>query len=320
MSSSPKPARDKNSLTGLNAISSTTAPENDPPRSGGSSSSTAERFALSGPSLILDQRVHAYRRDIADIALAGQLFAPHYARPLVRGCGSRSAFVHREASSDVEPVSELLPGEQFAVLEISGHWAWGYCRADHYVGYVEAIALTEPFEPTHVVAALAAPILPEPDAHVPALGQYPMGARVRGHEDRGFLATDSGFIPFTHVREIGAWEHDAVQVAGRMIGLPYVPGGRSGRGTNCSGLVQLSLGLCGIPAPRDSDLQRVLGRPLAEGQALQRGDLVFYDGHVGIMADANRLIHADGKAGRIVAEPLPDVDAYGPILDRRRLA
>lgn len=205
------------------------------------------------------------------------------------------------------------------MLEISGHWAWGYCRADHYVGYVEAIALTEPVEPTHIVAAVSAPILPEPDAHAPALGQYPMGARVTGHESHGFLATDSGFIPFTHVREIGAWEHDPVKVAERMIGVPWIAGGRSGRGTNCSGLVQLSLALCGIPAPRDSDLQRTLGRPLAEDEAVQRGDLVFFANHVGIMADGERLIHADGKAGAIVGEPLAGVAAVTPVVERRRL-
>src|SRR3546814_16100351 len=93
-----------------------------------SSAITAERFSLAGPSLILDARVHAYRRDLADVALAGQLFAPHYARALVRQCGSRPTFVFSTPSSEGQPASELLPGEEFAVLEFSGRWAWGYCR------------------------------------------------------------------------------------------------------------------------------------------------------------------------------------------------
>ena len=98
------------------------------PANGASSSSTAERFRLTGPSLTLDPRIHAYRDDIADIGLAGQVFAPHYARPLVRGCGSRAGVrARRRPTTTAEAVTELLPGEDFAVLEYAGGWAWGYC-------------------------------------------------------------------------------------------------------------------------------------------------------------------------------------------------
>ena len=275
-------------------------PPAGPSRNGDSSSSTAERFSLSGPSLILDERVHAYRRDIADIALAGQIFAPHYAKPLIRGCGTRPAFVHPKPSFEVPPSSELLPGEAFAVLEISGGWAWGYCRHDHYVGYVEAIALVDAPPPTHIVAAPEALILPEPDIHVPALAKLPMGSRITGHEQSDFLATDIGFVSFTQVRPIGAQEHDPVLVAKRLLGAPYLLGGRSPRGIDCSGLVQVSLGFCGIPAPRDSDQQRALGEELAEADALRHGDLVFFEGHVGMMVDETNLIHATAHSGRVV--------------------
>lgn len=304
-----------------NGTSSRTAtPRAEPPRNEASSFSTAERFTLSGPSLVLDERVHAYRRDIADIALAGQLFAPHYARPLVRGCGTRPAFVYPAPSVEQPISSELLPGEAFAVLEISGGWAWGYSRHDHYVGYVEAISLIEAPPPTHVVAAIEASILPEPDVHVPHLATLPMGARVTGHEQSGFLATDVGFIAFTQVRAIGAYEHDPVTVAGRLVDSPYLLGGRSPRGIDCSGLVQVSHGLCGIPTPRDSDQQRVLGQPLEDTAALQRGDLIFFEGHVGMMVDAQDLIHATGHHGRTVIEPLAAVAGRTPIVDRRRLS
>jgi cell wall-associated NlpC family hydrolase len=213
----------------------------------------------------------------------------------------------------------LLPGEAFAVLEISGGWAWGYCRHDHYVGYVEAIALVDAPPPTHLVAALEAPILPEPSIHVPALATLPMGARVAGHEHNGFLATDTGFLAFTQVRPIDAYERDPVAVAERLLGAPYLLGGRSPRGIDCSGLVQLSLAFCGIRAPRDSDQQRVLGELLAEDAALQRGDLIFFEGHVGMMMDAERLIHATVHTNKTLIEPLADVAARNPILQRRRL-
>ena len=302
-----------------NGISSRTAPRAGPPRNGASSSSTAERFTLTGPSLPLDERVHAYRRDLADIALAGQLFAPHYARPLTKACGTRPALVYPEGSYAAKPSSELLPGEEFALLELSGHWGWGYCRHDHYVGYVEAIALVDPLPPTHVVADAAAAILAEPDVHAATLASLPMGARVSGHESRGYLATDLGFIAFTQVRAIDAFEHDPVTVAERLLGAPYLLGGRTSTGIDCSGLVQLSLGLCGIPAPRDSDQQRVLGTALSEVAPLERGDILFFEGHVGLMVDGESLIHATGHVGSVVVEPLAQVAARTPVLDRRRL-
>jgi cell wall-associated NlpC family hydrolase len=270
--------------------------------------------------LVLDERVHAYRRDIADIALAGQIFAPHYARPVMRGCGMRATFVRPSPSAEAPPSSQLLPGEEFAVLEVSGGWAWGYCRHDHYVGYVEAIDLVEPLAATHLVAAARAPIFAEPDDRTPALATLPMGSRLSGHEQGGFLATESGFIGFTHVREIAAVEHDPVAVAERLVGAPYLLGGRSSAGIDCSGLVQIALGLCGVRAPRDSDQQRALGFPLGARTKLERGDLVFFEGHVGLMHGPDELIHATGHHGETVIEPLATVAKRTAVLERRRLA
>jgi cell wall-associated NlpC family hydrolase len=263
--------------------------------------------------------VHAYRRDIADIALAGRVIAPHYARPMMRSCGVRPAFMRYKANPDGVLGSELLPGEQFAVLEIAGGWAWGYSRHDHYVGFVEAIELADPIEPTHIVAAVQAPIHAEPDVNAAVLAHLPMGARVHGEERHGFLLTEFGYLPFTDVREVGAVEQDPVAVAQRLLGSPYLLGGRTSTGIDCSGLVQLSLAFCGIASPRDSDQQRVLGRALGEDEPLQRGDLVFFEGHVGFMTDGEQLLHATANAGAVVAEPLAAVHARNPIQERRRL-
>jgi hypothetical protein len=124
-------------LTASNAISSRNAPPTKQPGNEASSSSTAERFALTGPSIILDPRIHAYRSDLADVALAGQLFAPHYARPVTRHC-RKKASVHEAASSESEVLFEIEAGEEFALLDVTGCWAWGYRRSDHRVGYVKA--------------------------------------------------------------------------------------------------------------------------------------------------------------------------------------
>ena len=221
----------------------------------------------------------------------------------------------------VEPIgSQLLPGEEFAVLEISGGWAWGYSRHDHYVGYVEAISLIEAPPATHIVAALEAQILPEPDVNVPALAKLPMGSKVTGHEQAGFLATDVGYIAFTEVRELGSYEQDPVAVGERLIGCPYLLGGRAPDGIDCSGLVQVSHAFCGIPVPRDSDQQRAVGGRLDDSEELKRGDLIFFEGHVGMMADGTNLLHATGRRGAVVVEPLVEVDGRNPILERRRIA
>ena len=205
------------------------------------------------------------------------------------------------------------------MLDISGGFAWGYCRHDHYVGYVEAIELIAGPPATHVVAAAEAAILPEPDVHVPPLATLPMGARTTGHEQSGFLATDVGFIAFTQVRPVDAFEHDPVSVAERLLGKPYLLGGRTSRGIDCSGLVQLSLGLCGMAAPRDSDQQRVLGKPLPDGSPLARGDLICFEGHVGLMMDGEALIHANSRTGNVAIEPLAGVAERNPVIARRRL-
>lgn len=155
---------------------------------------------------------------------------------------------------------------------------------------------------------------------MPHLATLPMGSRVTGHEQSGFLSTDVGFIAFTQVRELGSFEHDPVAVAERLVGSPYLLGGRSPSGIDCSGLVQLSLGLCGIPSPRDSDQQRALGQPIADDAPLKRGDLISFEGHIGMMVDTEHLIHATGHHGSTTIEPLSGVAERTPILQRRRLA
>jgi Bacterial dipeptidyl-peptidase Sh3 domain len=130
-------------LTASNGTSGR-APPGGNPASEGFSSRTDDRFHLTGPSLVLDPRVHAYRKDIADIGLAGQIFAPHYARPLARRATGDGARVYLDPSPDAEIVAELAPGEAFAVLEYAAGWAWGYVRASHLVGYVEPERLIDP--------------------------------------------------------------------------------------------------------------------------------------------------------------------------------
>lgn len=253
------------------------------------------------------------------------MFAPHYARPLVHGCTAVTAEMRAEPSANATAVSELLRGDRFAVVDVSGGWAWGYSLHDHYVGYVALGALDTPFEPTHRVVSTAALVFRAADIKSPVMARLPMGVAVAGTLVGNFLETAQGFIHLRHLRPVGETEADPVAVAERLIGAPYKWGGRSGDGLDCSGLVQLALAFAGISAPRDSDQQAALGREIAADEPLRRGDLVFFPGHVGFMGDAGTLVHANAFWMATVREPLADVvarlssDHAQPIVARRRL-
>lgn len=265
------------------------------------------------------------RRDVADVALARRVFAPHYALPLDHGCVVTAAAMRARPDADAPAVSELLLGECFAVVDSSGDWAWGFSRHDGYVGYVPIDALGAMPAPTHIVDRPAALLFAAPDIKSPVRRRLPMGARLCVDGDTGdFLDTPLGFLHRRHAARLDAPERDPVAVAARLVGTPYRWGGRSGDGIDCSGLVQLALARCGQDAPRDSDQQReTLGRAVDPLSTLERGDLVYLPGHVGLMMDAVTLLHANAHWMATVAEPLADVlarqPAEGGIVAVRRL-
>lgn len=286
-----------------------------------SSSSTARRFSLSGPSRPIDDRVHAYRRDLVDLALAGQLVAPHYARPMIRGCGLAPSLVRLQPTDTAEAVTELLPGEEFSVLDVSGDWAWGYCRFDHRVGYVEVGRLSDPLPPTHLVAAANAPLLEAEGPRSAPLSFLPMGSRLRGDEQGEVLRIYGGVVPLKFLRPFGEHDKDPVAVAQRLLGAPYLRGGRTERGIDCSGLVQLAHLLCGKPFPRDTEHQRTLGHRVEDDSDLKRGDLVFWDQHVALVVDDVAVIHVSLATRQVAIEPLRCLGSEGGMgpLERRRL-
>jgi hypothetical protein len=286
-------------------------------------------YTLSGHSLVGDKRTTPIRGDLADISLAGKLFAPHYAVPMLRTGIAPVTEIYAEAHATSMPVSALMHGEEFAVLDVAGEWAWGYCLHDKYLGYVRFAQLGDDFEATHIVSAPATLLVAAPSTKSSVLARYPMGARLLCgslSECGKYLACENGFIPTVHVSAIGSVAASPADLAEQLIGTPYSWGGRSGDAIDCSGLVQLVFGLKGVMASRDADMQQAdFGADLPEGAALQRGDLVFFPGHVGIMADADHIIHANGSAMAVSVEPLADAAARfaehdEPILARKRVA
>jgi hypothetical protein len=270
-------------------------------------------FTLQGHSFVGDKRTTPIRGDLADIKLAGQLFAPHYAVPMIRSCIVPSAMMHEQSDGDSTGISELIYGEDFAVLDVSGIWAWGYTVHDDYLGYVELSALADRPIARHFVTTSGALLLSAPDIKSQTRLRLHMGAKlVCGAQSAcgEFLECDGGFVAKAHVAEFGEVEGDPASLAEKLIGTPYLWGGRSGDAIDCSGLVQLVFGLKGIALPRDTDMQQdVAGRALQDDAALIRNDLVYFDGHVGIMADSETLIHATAHHMQTVSEPLADVVA-----------
>jgi hypothetical protein len=285
-----------------NAISSKRTQSDGPRAKTGSSSNTDRHFFLEGPSRPVDARIHAWRKDLADIGLAGCIFAPHYARPLPRGCGAHAAMIRPGPSAQSEAVSELLPGETFAVLEYAGGWAWGFAESDHVVGYVEGISLVDPVEPTHIVCEKQAPVAAD-DVTSPLIATLPMGSLLHGRECGACLTTEYGCVSLSHLRRIGEHESDPVAVAERLMGAPFLAGGRTADGVDHAALVQLALSLSGIPAPRLLDQLGALGAPVPEADNARRGDLVLFDDGAGLMIDDLLMIHASRAAGKVVVEP-----------------
>jgi Bacterial dipeptidyl-peptidase Sh3 domain/NlpC/P60 family len=263
-----------------------------------------------------DRRLTPCRDDLAAAHLKGSVTAPRYAEAEVRRVIQASVPLRRAPDAALGYETELVFGELFDVYEIAQGWAWGQARRDGYVGYLEASVLA-PAGPaaTHKLRALRSFLYPMPGIKVTPLGFLPFGAEVVAREEEGaFTRTPEGYIYSAHLAPLGVFEPDPVAVAERMIGAPYLWGGKSSLGLDCSALVQTACHACGIAALRDSDMQeKTLGEailPPHDAQDYQRGDLLFWPGHVAMAQGNGLMIHANAHFMAVTSEPL------GPALAR----
>jgi cell wall-associated NlpC family hydrolase len=263
---------------------------------------------LHGPRPKLDPRAHVFRGDFADVALAGDLAAHHYVEPLPMRCRVARTPLRKAGDAGATAVSELLAGEAFDLFDVAGDWGFGRSAADRYTGWVALSALAEPGPaPTHRISARLAPVFSAADIKAPVQTELPFGARVAGEAGEKFLALDGG--GFIHLRHVAPPPATPIEVARLFTGAPYLWGGRTPLGVDCSGLVQAALATTGTACPRDSDQQlAALGTAVAFNDRAA-GDLVFFPGHVGILADRDRLFHANAHWMATVEEPLDDVIA-----------
>jgi cell wall-associated NlpC family hydrolase len=210
--------------------------------------------------------------------------------------------------------TEALKGERITIYDSNAEgFSWGQLAADDYVGWLPSNALAPAGPaPTHKVAALRTFAFPGPSIKLPPLEALPLGATlaVVRVTDRMAVTASGGFVPALHLRPVGEYVQDFVAVAERFLGVPYLWGGKTALGLDCSGLVQVALQACGIACPRDSDMQeRALGAVVGDRAAPERGDLIFWKGHVAIVRDRDTMIHANAYHMAVAIEPIAEAVA-----------
>ncbi|MEO1249098.1 MAG: C40 family peptidase [Pseudomonadota bacterium] len=279
----------------------------------------------------LDPRVNAYRPDLAEAGLTGQVSAAAFVEGEPAKIAVTATPIRAEPDDAAMRTSEAIYGERLQCFERKNGWAWVKMAHDGYVGYVRDFALA-PAEGsvTHRIACPRALLFGEPDLKAPITGWLPLTAAIRIEETHGDYARliGGGWTHTNWINPIGTPLPDPVATARLFLNAPYGWGGRTAAGLDCSGLVQVALAMAGVDCPRDSDQQEAaLGRQLDADEPAQRGDLVFFPGHIGFMADEQNLLHANATHMAVTIDPLGKVedtvrtsDSQGRgITSRRRL-
>ncbi len=247
------------------------------------------------------------------------------------------AFTEGEVLAVAEPLVDLLAqpggarerqlwlGDGFTVIDRARGHAFGFATKDGYCGWLPELALGQASLATHWVASTGSHLYDAPKVQARDQAALPMGARLRVTGQTGsFAETSLGYVPMVHLHRMGQMHGDPVTVAEMFLGAPYLWGGNSRAGLDCSGLVQLAFLACGRDCPADSDLQQALGLPIDQDERLQRGDLMFWKGHVALVVDSRRLIHANAHAMAVTHEQIAPCIARiaghsgGEVLQRKR--
>src|ERR1700731_4782817 len=256
-----------------------------------------------------DPRLTPARGDLAAKYLEGKVKAARFVTGEEFEIVDALAPLREAPSFDATLLTQALKGERVTIYDGNGEgFAWGHLNSDGYVGWLPDRALAKPAaKPTHKITALSTFAFPGPSIKLPPVETLVMGSMITvTREDGAFAVTREGwYLPRQHLGSVDRFADDFVAVAERFVGTPYLWGGKSSLGIDCSGLIQVALNAAGTGCPRDSDMQQDgLGRALdaAESKKLQRGDLIFWKGHVAIARDADSIVHANAHHMATVVE------------------
>lgn len=260
--------------------------------------------------MTLDRRLHAYKDDVADIRLRGRVRALRFVTPELRQVSVSVAPVQREPRYDAPTDTQALFGEPVHVFQVKDGWAFVQLVVDNYVGFMPARCLTaQVLDPTHRIAVPQTLLYSRPDIKSNPVQPAYMNSLVSVVSVEGDMAKlkDHRYVWARHLRAIDDHWSDPATVAEAFVNTPYLWGGKTWAGLDCSGLVQTAFQACGFDCPRDTDMMQAgFGTALKQDRSLrlQRNDLVFWKGHIGIMLDGAQLLHANGYHMQTVVEPL----------------
>jgi cell wall-associated NlpC family hydrolase len=261
----------------------------------------------------LDPRLNPFRPELAAKYLQGQVEAKRFVEGERHEVAEPIVALRHTPSHEARLVTQAIFGERVIVYETTDEgWAWGQLEGDGYVGWLSAGALGKTGKaPTHRVAVPRTLGFPGPDIKLPPAVALPMGARlaVTAQNERFAVIANGWHLPLAHLTPIKARQGDYVAIAEEFLHTPYLWGGKTSLGLDCSGLVQVALQAAGEICPRDSDMQEMALGKLSSLGELRRGDLVFWKGHVAITYDGENLLHANAHHMAVAIEPATEAIA-----------